>query len=1156
MRQLLLQRFENGLKETLNWNTDVRASVSNDEMRVAPRVYPSEQLALEIRFAGPSDFTLVSETNSVIDSMRQLLVSRNEVLLPMWHLQDSIVSQSWSSGTQTLYFQLSEHTPFVAFDGERVLVTIGKRVYVGVLDYYNYNTRVGEIIFESSTGELPEFDRVVPLRDGVIVKAATHEISKFAPVSKESFSCTLLRTDSRTALNRDLITLNTDSLNQAPILERRIQSTELGLLIDHGTNYINTVAGAPFYVTHWPEAAISFQISDTFERYGSKQKFSYWRSILDYLCGSQNTLWIPTRRNDFELIESLGFGVRFRGRAYYDFWNETNQKALCIDNGSALKVVQVLDCELDVNGNTIAQFSSPVDSWGTVENACLVFLCRLSDASAEFVHGPRRSTISLKVTSVKYPYSPRRLPEPVLDVRADDVDAIVPGSTIALIPNRGSIGGNFDGVPDAQLSTWDGRRSTAFVTNNELRSNLAAASWTWLVDASESFILSFRYECHQSGMPRILFESSSGTPIRLQIEFNGALSWIRRNRSVTSPINTILVNSRYTIQVLCTPSADTLYVNGTVVATAVGAMSGAAFTGTIRISRANVDAKGEIPHILIHRFRPMASQIARIRQELVDLWPDFPSPQKFFSIDFSKNPSLVGNYINLLNVEGSNGGALTPVFERPLTVGVNSLLAIQPNKIGDFSEGKLPNVVFRTRLSTALTFTGQMSSLGGGPSIAIVGKSDPAFQHLRVRISTGGVLGVALFDYSVDGGTTWVTGLMTAPEVEVGSFRITFPEGDYTTSHSWRPLASLSEDESGEGNDLTTYDPILPLPNPNGVGNQLAYAPVGHARLRNDSLSEILSGDVWAAVVAYWGEPWPWGPLAETCVFGDEYDARVFGFDDFGYPFLRSSFQPTATTPLPNHNPYVGIVQWTDTGPNSEIFLQFDVAPFQIQESVDPGPSVNLSKFGFGSTHDGLMLNPSCKFSELFVGKGMLPENIRDSLANLLRWRNGFDYSRVTHRDYLRREHNLKNWSFLHNGSRSYRLSCVLRYDSESFGGQLLQTRNVSTAQRVTVEVTSSGTLRYRINNLSTFIEVSTTFSGPHSGRLVVAEFVFDASTDELTMFVDGVNVDSVSTSSFTFASAETTECEVGLTYGLTLCEFECSSDLNLKYAELLTKWD
>ena len=130
-------------------------------------------------------------------------------------------------------------------------------------------------------------------------------------------------------------------------------------------------------------------------------------------------------------------------------------------------------------------------------------------------------------------------------------------------------------------------------------------------------------------------------------------------------------------------------------------------------------------------------------------------------------------------------------------------------------------------------------SFGTSPPTVTVSGTPNGLYALTWRISTGGALGVAKFDWSIDGGETWAaTGVTTGASVALGATGITlsFASGTYygpgfgNNYYVSNTKVSVVSDQSGSSNDATqTSDTprLLYVPNKRGARPSLSDAGIG-----------------------------------------------------------------------------------------------------------------------------------------------------------------------------------------------------------------------------------------------------------------------------------------------------------------------------------------
>ena len=106
------------------------------------------------------------------------------------------------------------------------------------------------------------------------------------------------------------------------------------------------------------------------------------------------------------------------------------------------------------------------------------------------------------------------------------------------------------------------------------------------------------------------------------------------------------------------------------------------------------------------------------------------------------------------------------------------------------TDGTLGTSRFQWSATGGVTWNIAPAMMGSGvtpPPVTLGGTSNLALpSDAQVRITIAGPLGSAMFEYSLDGGSTWVTGLQTSPQgVALGSSGLTaaFGGGTYATSN-------------------------------------------------------------------------------------------------------------------------------------------------------------------------------------------------------------------------------------------------------------------------------------------------------------------------------------------------------------------------------------
>jgi len=134
--------------------------------------------------------------------------------------------------------------------------------------------------------------------------------------------------------------------------------------------------------------------------------------------------------------------------------------------------------------------------------------------------------------------------------------------------------------------------------------------------------------------------------------------------------------------------------------------------------------------------------------------------------------AIVGHSVtlkNLLKLKDGDGQPLLRVMRQDNATGVLEFEGMPPFYVSD-----------RAPVSFTITAAGTAP-----PTVTVSGHAYGDI-NLRIEVTTGGVRGVAVFRWSINGGTTWeATGVSTAAEVELGSTGLTvaFASGAYTNDN-------------------------------------------------------------------------------------------------------------------------------------------------------------------------------------------------------------------------------------------------------------------------------------------------------------------------------------------------------------------------------------
>src|SRR5882672_5778347 len=134
-------------------------------------------------------------------------------------------------------------------------------------------------------------------------------------------------------------------------------------------------------------------------------------------------------------------------------------------------------------------------------------------------------------------------------------------------------------------------------------------------------------------------------------------------------------------------------------------------------------------------------------------------------------------------------------------------IGIPFSKASAWSPARLPsaNVAAWYRADLGVTLAGLLRSAGTTPPVAMISGLATSPVGIHFRISTGGILGAAKFDWSIDNGATYVaTGVTTASSVVLGGTGLTamFMAGTYNVDNTYDATVPVWADQGTNARDL------------------------------------------------------------------------------------------------------------------------------------------------------------------------------------------------------------------------------------------------------------------------------------------------------------------------------------------------------------------
>ncbi|UOF80378.1 virion structural protein [Caudoviricetes sp.] len=1186
MRKLLLQPFES-VTETLVWRTDVIPTVTGSEQRIALKDEPDEILEVTIDFGSPGQSFLFGESSllgkdALIRSLSDLIAARDELSVPCWQYSDCPDSASFSTVTQLdVSFWNPTKTPFYTAQLEQVLVRVKGGDYLGRCGSWDPVTASGSIVFTTAPGfDANDVLSIIPVRDGLITENSRETLFRATDGGTVSFSMLLERLYDGTLANRTLVgqTENRASYLSDLIVDFRSNDSKFAIGVQHGTTKIETESGFPFYVSRWVESKLTFDLKSKFKRYGTNE-WDRWKAILAECRGSQGEVWLPTMRDDFEVVSTVGStAVTLKGRQYFDLWSaNTLCRALALNTGlNNVRVVQIVDVDLDDSGNTTCIFHTSTGWANPIVQVSLAFHVRLSSDSIQIKHDARTSELSISAISVPTTWTPKSVGDPVVDVSFDDSGATVVSGAYDSIPNRGTLGNAFTAPSAGQRPTrayWRGKPCFwADVTNDALTYSGSGVDLGFLRESFYS-IVSIRFEATAvGGSTRYLWNSISAATYRGYIKTNGSFEVDMGGTGVlTSAPGLIVQGNRYSVAVYRTPTHAYLYIDGSMSAS-TSIVNGSGITIALEFGARTTASGLRIGRVLIHKGFISATKREAIRAQLEADWPQ--TSTETLTVDGS-NASATFD----ASAEGyetiPTSGELSGRFEsqgqlNPSIAAANGLPAPRFSSIA-FNPLTLPGSAGAVPFLWAepgksVTYTGAVFNSNPSIGVQILGDGNDEWPTIAIEIKSSGLLGYAQFAWTIDEGVTWSNWLYTAENVYVGPFRIVFPFADYEVGHFVRALASTIVDHSAEENDLTVYG----VPGLRVVGNDLnnhaAWLPTNpedpaltrffqRALLAN---GRIMTGRQTFIVVGNFG-----ATPVNSVIVGTNFTGRTVYIQPDGKPSISSSAHGIAPTAVTANAPFIYVARFN--GASSSIVVK-QLGTADISATVNPvdPAAVPFSAIAWGSiVANTTYLCEGMKFHALYAvdeSAGAISDSDMSYLIDGFAQKFGFPSSFAADLLTAVLDNGAGETTFFHNNSRNYQLSFVVRFD-ESGSDTLTLFECVNAANtaglRVKFDAVANSLTIDMVGAATTTRTQSLAAINPVRG----CEFIFDlqftsGASPSFAVYVNDILAGSLSFTGHTFATAtQTGAATIGKGRGFSVYEFMIRSDFTRQSGYLREKW-
>lgn len=159
----------------------------------------------------------------------------------------------------------------------------------------------------------------------------------------------------------------------------------------------------------------------------------------------------------------------------------------------------------------------------------------------------------------------------------------------------------------------------------------------------------------------------------------------------------------------------------------------------------------------------------------------------------------------------STGGTTPVIAINPATDSLpGSLSAADKTKLDNLPEAFYIGSTQSQSSDVGIALSGVLNAFGLIPPQVTMSGTSSSCTGLRVQISTGGAVGTAKFDYSIDGGATWIetsvtTGAAVALHLGANGLTLNFNHGTYSTTNVYQAVIAGWYDQSGGSNHWYQY---------------------------------------------------------------------------------------------------------------------------------------------------------------------------------------------------------------------------------------------------------------------------------------------------------------------------------------------------------------
>lgn len=383
---LATQRPDDGIRETWTWPTDVMIADDGTEQRVSLTSLPKRS------WSGTYFF---DETEDMRRHLALMFAKfKTTFNWPLFH-QSTLVKTALAGGESTLYCNtvrsdLRSGSSAYLYQGEA-----GELVVIDAVGVDNV-TIIGTVVGAYSRALLcPVMEVYTSEASGIVRKAVNNASTATFRYFANDFLTPFIPPG-------DVATLT--MFNDYPVVDVRPVGNEFGQTLRTGTEIID-YGGVPTLRDRWISSQWAFPLTFQINTGSNPQLLRFWRTFADYARGGTNPFYVPTWREDMELLTppaGLGTTMTFVGSQYREhYFPIPSFRTIAIRKLDGTVHYATVTNAADSAGNDAITFAPavPAGDWSSAE-VSFMHICRIADDTVSLEHYALHSLLTISLQTV------------------------------------------------------------------------------------------------------------------------------------------------------------------------------------------------------------------------------------------------------------------------------------------------------------------------------------------------------------------------------------------------------------------------------------------------------------------------------------------------------------------------------------------------------------------------------------------------------------------------------------------------------------------------------------------------------------------------------------------------------------------------------------